>query len=344
VRVGLETIYGASVGIAGVEGLGQGDAVVVSGYRDSTGALDATRIDRDPVPGTSEVRGVASAVDLVAGRLRINELSVDFSAAGLDGFAAGMPTEGDTVFARGPQPIAGQPLVASLLGWRAAAVDAVPDENVDLEGLVTRFDSLADLEVAGQRVVTGENTEFAMSSPAEVARDAFLEVQGKLDAEGRLAAARVEVIPRADIEVEADIDGVDLAAGSIQLLGIEALTTARSRFEDDDGRQLGLADLRPGDGVELAGYYRDGRFTAVRVARDDDDGEVEIEGPVLDLAPPEFRIGGIRIVTDPLTEFDGDDASLTADEFFAIAAGRRVEVEGAWNGEFVRAEEVELED
>jgi hypothetical protein len=344
VRAGLETIYGASIGIAGIEGLGAGDAVVVSGYRDSTGALDATRIDRDPSPGTAELRGVASAVDPASGRLRINDLGVDFSAAALEGFASGAPANGDTVFVRGPEPAAGQPLVAGLLAWRPVAVDAVPEENVDLEGLVTRFASLTDLDVAGLRVVIGEATELVASAAAEIVLDAFVDVEGSLDADGRLAAARVQVIPRADIEVEARIDGVDLVAGTIQLLGIDAFTTARTRFEDDDGRQLVLADLRAGDDVEIAGYYWEGRFTAVRVARDVDDGQVEIEGPVMSLAQPEFHIGGIRIVTDSLTEFDGNDAPLTADEFFTIAEGRRVEVEGTWNGEFVRAEEVELED
>lgn len=344
IRAGLETIYGPSIGPDGLEALGSGDAIVVSGYRDSSGRLDATRIDRDPLPGTAEVRGVAREVDPVALSLRINDLRVDFSAAVLDGFASGMPVPGDTVFVRGPEPAPGESLRAGLLAWRPAAVDIAADENVDLEGLVTRFESLGDLDVAGQRVVIVAETEFVASTDQEVARDAFVDVEGRVDADGRLLVARMQVIPRADIDIEARIDGVDVAAGTIQLLGIEVFIDARTRFEEDDGLQLELADLRPGDGVEIAGYYREGRFTAVRVARDDDDDEVEIEGPAMDLAQPEFRIGGIRIVTDALTDFDGDDGPITGDEFFSIAEGRRVEVEGSWNGEFVRAEEVELED
>lgn len=345
VRVGFDTIYGPSIGANGFEALGVGDALVASGFRDSTGRLQATRLDRDDAPGTAEVRGVAEAVDAAAGTLRINGLVVDFSGAALEGFATGAPAAGDTVFVRGPQPPAGQALAADTLAARPAAVAASADENVDLEGLVTRFASLSDLDVAGLTVVIPAAAEFVASTPDEVVADALIDVEGVLDAQGRLEAVRVEVIPPADIEVEARIDTVNLDTGSVQLLGIEAFTTARTRFEDDDGRQLELADLRPGDAVQIAGYAREGRFTIVRLARDDDGGsEVEIEGPATQLAQPEFRIGGIRIVTDAATEFDGDDAALTAEAFFASGEGRRVEVEGSWNGEFVLAEEVEIED
>ena len=85
------------------------------------------------------------------------------------------------------------------------------------------------------------------------------------------------------------------------------------------------------------------RFIAVRVERDDDgDNEVEIEGPIGSVAAPESRIAGIRILTNTFTEFERDDETITAAEFFAIALGRLAEVDGTWNGEVVVAEDVEL--
>lgn len=347
VQVSLETIFGNSIAGGSLESLAQGDAVIISGFRDSAGRLDATRIDRDAAPGTAELRGQASSVDTAARTFRINGLTVSYGAATLEGFASGQPGDGDGVFVRGPSPAAGQPLVASLVAGRAVGVGAVVDDNVDLEGLVTRFASTADFDVSGQRVAVTSATEFVASSTADLAADVLVDVEGRVDASNRLQADRIEVIPRAGIEIEARIEGVDVEGGTISLLGIVVYTTPRTRFEDDDGRPLSLANLRAGDEVELAGYLRDGRLTAVRVERDDDDdndSEVEIEGPVSDLAPPEFRIGGIRILTDSRTEFEDGDRDLSAAEFFATAEGRVVEVEGSWTGEVVLAEEVEFED
>jgi hypothetical protein len=345
-QVGVEAIFGASVGPEGLAALQPGDAILVSGFRDSAGVLQATRIDRDPAPGTASVIGVANVVNQVAGSLLIGALSVDYSAAMLDGFAAGQPMPGDLLLATGVQPESDQPLIASHLALRSSGLGAVPDDNVNLEGLVTRYASSADFDVAGQRVITGANTQFVTAGTAGLGLDRLVDVQGRLNEGGRLVAVRVEVIPRANIEIEnARLDAIDTAAGTMRLLGIDVYTNARTRFEDDDGDQLTLAELRVGDSMAIAGYVRSGLFTAVRLARDDDDDdEVEIEGPASDLAPPEFRIGGIRILTDADTEFESDDGSLTAEEFFAMAAGRRVEVEGRWTGQVVLAEEVELDD
>lgn len=346
VQVGVDTIFGASIPSGDLEAMAAGDAIIVSGFVDSLGRIVATRIDRDPAPGTAELRGPVSGVDTAASRFDINGLVVDYSSATLDGFASGAPANGDTVFVSGPEPLTGESMVASLVSWRASGVDAQVEDNLIIEGLVTGFRSATDFEVAGQPVLTTGDTVFVGSSLARLGADALVSVEGSLDEQRRLVAVRVEVVPRADTEIEARIDGVDLEAGTIRMLGIDVYTTARTRYEDDDDdRPITIEALRAGDGVEIAGYFLDGRFTAVRVERDDEsDDEVEIEGPVNAVAAPEFRIAGIRILTDALTEFEWDDETLTAAEFFAIALGRLAEVEGAWNGEVVVAEEVELDD
>jgi hypothetical protein len=346
VQVGVDAIFGASIPAGDLEALAIGDAIIISGFVDSLGRIVATRIDRDPAPGIAELRGPVSGVDTVASRFDINGLVVDYSSATLEGFASGAPANGDTVFVSGPGPLAGEPLVASRVSWRAAGVDAEIEDNVFIEGLVTAFRSTADFDVAGQSVLTTGDTVYVGSSLSRLGRDALVSVEGSLDEQRRLVVVRVEVAPHADTEIEARIDGVDLEAGTIQMLGIDVHTTARTRYEDDDDdRPITLANLRAGDGVEVAGYSLDGRFIAVRIERDDEgDDEVDIEGPIGSVAAPEFRIAGIRILTNASTEFEWDDETITAAEFFAIALGRQAEVEGTWNGEVVVAEEVELDD
>lgn len=340
VRVTLATIYGDGLSSDGLLAIGVGDGLVISGFLDSAGRLQASRVDRDPAPGTAEIVGTVTGLDATGRRFNINGLVVDYAAASLDGFPGGGPADGETVRVRGPAPSGTGALVAAAVSWRAAGVVAAADDNVNVEGIVTRFGSAADFDVAGQRVLTTASTRYVATTAASLQADDFLDVQGERDGEGRLVAARIERLPPADTLIEARLDGVDAAAGTLQLLGITVHTTARTRFHDDDDERLSLADLRAGDAVEIAGYLSEGRFIAVRVELDDDgDDGVEIDGPVADLADPEFRIGGIRIVTDALTEFD--DTSRA--EFFSSGAGRRAEVEGRWTGTFVLAEEVELE-
>mgnify|MGYP005843593209 CR=1 FL=1 len=339
VRVGLETVFAPDISPGDIESLSVGDDLVVSAFVDANGQLRASRIDRDGSPGTAEVVGAVSAVDSVAKRFQLNALVVDYRTAVPSGFTGSDPSNGDLVRVTGPLPAAGSPLAATTLASRTPLVGAT-DDNVNVEGLVTRLASGADFDVGGQRVVTNASTAFVGTTSAALQVNDFVDVQGKRDATGGLVAVRVEAFPPADIQIEARLDAVDAAAGTLGLLGITVNTTARTRFVADDDGAFSLADLRAGDAVEIAGYVADGRFVAVRVENDDDGGEVEIEGPATDLADPEFRIGGIRIVTDALTEFD--DTSRA--EFFSTGAGRRVEVEGTWTGTFVLATEVELDN
>ena len=346
VQVGVDTLFGPSIPPEGLAALVVGDAVTVSGFVDSSGHVAATRVDRDAAPGTAEVRGPVSGLDVAATRFQVNGLAVDYGSAVLEGFPGGVPQDGDIVFVRGPSPLAGEPLVASLLAWRAAGVDAEVEDNVFIEGLVTAFSSTTDFAVAGQPVVTTANTVFVGNSLQRLGRDALVSVEGSLDAQQRLVAVRVTVVPRADTEIEAQVDSVDLEAGIIRMLGIDVYVNARTRYaDDDDDLPLSLASLRAGDGVEVAGYLLDGHFIAVRVERDDDGiGEVEIEGPIGALAEPEFRIAGIRILTDAFTEFERNDQTINAAEFFAEALGLMAEVDGQWNGEAVIAGKVELQE
>ena len=340
-RVGLETIFAPEISPGALESLSVGNDVIVSAFVDAEGRLRASRIGRDPSPGTAEVIGMVSDQDTAARRFRINGLVVDYSLSGL-GFPSLDPLNGNTVRVIGDLPAPGATLVAASIALRQPLVGG-PDENVNLEGLVTRFAGAGDFDVAGQRIVTNASTVFVGTTGASLKANDFVDVQGKRDAADGLVAVRIEGFPAPDIQMEARLDAVDVAAGTVGLLGITVHTTARTRFYDDDDERLSLADLRAGDEVEIAGYLTEGRFVAVRVERDDDTNpgsEVAIEGPVTDLADPDFRIGGIRIVTDAQTEFD----DISRSEFFGTATGRRAEVDGSWNGSYVQAEEVELDD
>ena len=347
VQVGRSTSFDDSISPRSLEGLAVGDRVEVSGLVNADGLISATRIERKPALATVEVKGSASAVDSNARRFSINLLTVDYSTAQLSNFAAGAPVNGDLVEAHGSLNAAGV-LIATRLERRSASLEGTTDDSADLEGLVTRYVSSVDFDVAGQRVTTTGATAYQGGVAANLALGANVEVEGGFDANARLIASRIEFRRESNVEISALVDSVNVTAGSLVVLGVTVRTNALTRFEDHSDADLprfSLADLRAGDYVELSAYDDGGGLLASLLERDDADDRIEVEGPASAVAAPEFTIAGIRITTNDQTEFrNNDGGSISAASFFAAAAGREVKVRGALVGNTVLADQAELED
>jgi hypothetical protein len=347
VQVGRATSFDDSISPRSLDGLAVGDRIEVSGLVNADGLIAATRIERKPASATVEVKGSASAVDSNARRFRINLLVVDYSTAQLSNFAGGTPVNGDLVEAHGSQDAAGV-LIATRLERRTASLEGTSDDSADLEGLVTRYVSSLDFDVAGQRVTTTATTAYEGGSAADLVLGANVEVEGGFAANASLVAARIEFRRESNVELAALVDSVNVAAGSLVVLGVTVRTNALTRFEDHSDADLprfSLADLRAGDYVELSAYDDGGGLVASLLERDDADDRIEIEGPASAVAAPDFTIAGIRITTNDQTEFrNNDGGSISAATFFAAAAGREVKVRGALVGNTVLAEQAELED
>jgi len=347
VQVGRSTSFDDSISPRSLEGLAVGDRVEVSGLVNADGLISATRIERKPALATVEVKGSASAVDSNARRFSINLLTVDYSTAQLSNFAAGAPVNGDLVEAHGSLNAAGV-LIATRLERRSASLEGTTDDSADLEGLVTRYVSSVDFDVAGQRVTTTGTTVYQGGGAANLALGANVEVEGGFDANARLIASRIEFRRESNVEISALVDSVNVTAGSLVVLGVTVRTNALTRFEDhsdEDLPRFSLADLRAGDYVELSAYDDGGGLLASLLERDDADDRIEVEGPASAVAAPEFTIAGIRITTNDQTEFrNNDGGSISAASFFAAAAGREVKVRGALVGNTVLADQAELED
>ena len=347
VQVGRSTSFDDSISPRSLEGLAVGDRVEVSGLVNADGLISATRIERKPALATVEVKGSASAVDSNARRFSINLLTVDYSTAQLSNFAAGAPVNGDLVEAHGSLNAAGV-LIATRLERRSASLEGTTDDSADLEGLVTRYVSSVDFDVAGQRVTTTGATAYQGGVAANLALGANVEVEGGFDANARLIASRIEFRRESNVEISALVDSVNITAGSLVVLGVTVRTNALTRFEDHSDADLprfSLADLRAGDYVELSAYDDGGGLLASLLERDDADDRLEVEGPASAVAAPEFTIAGIRITTNDQTEFrNNDGGSISAASFFAAAAGREVKVRGALVGNTVLADQAELED
>ena len=74
------------------------------------------------------------------------------------------------------------------------------------KGLVTRYVSSLDFDVAGQRVTTTATTVYEGGSAADLVLGANVEVEGGFAANASLVAARIEFRRESDVELSALVD------------------------------------------------------------------------------------------------------------------------------------------
>ena len=345
VLVDGNTSFGAGISPSALMGLQIGDSVEVSGYLDASGLIAASRVDLDDA-NTLELTGVVDSVDTASMLLTINQLTVDYSSATLDGFG-GDPAIGDRVEVRGASLGPGGELIATLLMLESDVLSGPEGSEANLEGFVTRFVSETDFDVSGQAVTTNQETTFENGGGNDLVLNARVEIQGEIDNTGRVLANQVKFILEGNVMIEAPIDSLDSANQLVQAAGVNIEVNAATRLEDkvQELRPFTFDDLAVSDFIKVSGF--EGGTTAViatlleRVGPED---KSKIKAVVASVSDPEFTIVGLTVITDAQTQFEADDMSITATEFFSIATGRRVEVSGTLVGNDFLAQEVELED
>lgn len=336
--------------LAGLSALVVGDLVEVSGLAAADGHIAATRIERKNSIATFQVIGTVADLDSTAHTFKVNALTVDYGTAMLDGFASGAPADGDAVEVRGA------PFDAATTTLTATRVEPAHDESteahhgdeVEREGLITRFGSATDFDVAGKAVTTTATTVYEGGTVDDLALNVRVEAEGTLDANDVLVADKIEIKKAGVAELKANITAVDATAGTVTLLGVTVTVTADTRLEDksDAGvEHFGLADLAVGDTVEVRGFENpigSGAITATRLERERPKTTVIVGGFFQATTAPEFTILGITIDATGATFAKDWRHSLTSDEFFAAAPGKVVFVSGTVNGTTVVADKVLL--
>lgn len=344
VVVTADTSFEDDISPRSIDGLIVGDIVEVSGHVRADGSISATRIELESPGDDFEVTGIVSNLDSAGFTFDINDLTVDYSAANLDDFPNGAPENGQRVEAKGNTLGAAGELIATEVELEDGGFDDADD--VELEGLITRFDSVADFDVAGIPVTTNGSTVFEDGTSANLALNVRIEVEGSIDGAGVLVADKIDFEEDGVLRVTANVEAVQ--GDQLTVLGITITTTVETEFEDDsdaDLRPFGIGDINVGDYLEVRGFDSAGDFIATRVERDDDDTDIELRGFVEDVNDPEFTILGVTVETNAGTQFeDINDAPIGAADFFSQANGSLVDVDGTLNNGRLIAEEVELED
>ena len=335
VLVSTDTSFGAGITPASLAGIAVGDILEVSGMPTSSGDIQASRVEREPAGSPFRVTGAASATDGMAKHLMINALLVDFSAAQLVGFMASGPKDGDRVEASGTTLGSAGELQATKLELRGGddfSGDA--DDNVELEGLVTRFASATDFDVSGHGVTTTSTTTYVGGMSTDLALNARIEVEGTVNTAGVLVATKVRFEPASATELVGQADAVDTVNGTVTVLGIPVSITSMTRFEDqsDEGvSTFSLADVHTGDWLKIRGDESpagSNMLVATRLERIGMQSGVRIAGTVKTATSPNFTILSVNIATTPTTDF----RSLSSTTFFMNLVGQLVWVKGSWDG------------
>jgi len=338
--------------------LNTGTVIEVSGLRTANANLRATSIRCRAATSELEVTGAVRAHSANQRRFRIGGLTVDYSQAQLQNFPGGQPTNGQTVEARGTTLTANgsgsgndsSTLLATRVEWRETRLPGGNGARVEVEGLVTRFASASDFDVAGQRVVAGAATRIRKCTlPLNLAPNTYVEVEGTVSGE-TLEATDLECRTASTLRISATIGSIDTAAGTVTALGVTIAIDSGTRMSDkSDARvsPLRLADLRVGDFIEVRGGpgATASSLVAAVFERDDPRTTAELRGTASAVAAPTLAVLGVPVTTNSATGFaDEGDADITVAAFFAAAAGRPVKIRGTALNSGVLADEAELEE
>lgn len=346
VTVSADTSFDDRITPASLTGVKVGDLLEVSGMPAADGTLHATRLEREPAGAGLQVIGTAASTDATAKTLKINALIVNYSAATLVDFPSTGPKDGDLVEANGASLDSAGVLQATRLELRTGkGLKADADGHMEIEGLITRFASATDFDVAGRPVTTSSSTTFEGGASGDLGLNVRVEAEGSINASGVLSAIKVQVGHPAEDRIAGQVDSVDASAGTVVILGIHISVDAMTRFEDHSSQNIetfSLTDVHSGDWLEIRGTPSSGSsnsVAAMRVDRLQPQSVVRLTGAIMSAAQPNFTILSTTIATTSATQFSN---GLNATTFFATPTGKIVSVKGSWNGTVLTSAQVQV--
>jgi len=345
------TVFDDSVSTQSLAGLYPGDVIEVSGFLNGNGEVVATYVESNAAGGEFELVGIITNLDTDNSTFNIGNQTIEFSTAVFEDFDGAQLADGDQVEAKGSTLDANNVLIAVKVELELD--DLVENDELELEGLISRFESANDFDVFGRGVTTSSTTVYEGGTVEDLALDVKVEVEGRINADGILVADKVEFKEVEDTRFEAVVDSVNFDASQLTVLGITIAITNTTQLEDDSELNemfFGLDDIVADvDFVEIRGKLEaDGSVTATRVERDDLEEEASVRGAVQSNDGDTFTlvIAGVTVLTNGETLYrDALGLNMTREDFFAAAlAGVEVEAEGQETDvSEITARELELE-
>ena len=266
-----DTSFSVRPGADSLADLQHGDVIEVSGHADSNGAVVATHISGADNGAEFDVTGVLTHVDESAYRLNVGTLEIDFSGATVDGFASGMPEVGQRVEVIASHMNGAGELVATWIQDAPSTIEAGTANDVEIEGLINRYESPWSFEVDGVPVTINWGTRFEGGWWFSFRPNAKVEIEGRFDSGGRLVADLVDFETGSTRQIAGLVESV---SGDVAVVdGVVIRVNAETEYEDNsdaDEHRFGIDDLRTGDHVRVRGYGEGADLIATRLERDDE--------------------------------------------------------------------------
>lgn len=348
VRVTPETSFDDSLGTS-FAALTVGLEVEVSGMPDASGNIVATRIEARHPGGTRfEAHGRIAELDAVTHKFKIGNLVIDYTSAVLQDFGSTQLANGLHVEVKGSLRNSAGELVATRIELRNPEPTSGSFRR-EIEGLVTRFVSATDFDVAGRAVTTTSSTVFEGGTAADLALNAKVEAEGTINASGVLVAVKIQFKRGNNAGLAGVVDAVTADStgftGTISVLGVTITVDSNTRIEDKSDAHMEsfrLSNIQVGDYVRVRGTEAAAlQLTASRLERRRASTDSWVRGTVRDALQPNMTVLGVPVVTTTATSFSG---GLTATQFFATANGRVVKVIGTETANSITARQVGSED
>ena len=177
VLVDSQTVIDSSIP-GGITSLAEGDILEVSGELDELGQIRATFLQKKETAGEFEISGLVFNKN--AATFMINNLTVQFSFAALNGFGGLEPANGDFVDVKGSEiDLVTGDLIAVEIEKKSLEHDE--GDSLEIEGFVTELngDRFTMTAVSGFLVVeTNDQTLFEHGVLADIQVGTRLEVEG----------------------------------------------------------------------------------------------------------------------------------------------------------------------
>lgn len=320
------------------------DVVEASGYRDDTGQLLATRIEKKSVfvPGTTEVELKGTVENLTDTQFDIGDFSVDYSTADLSEVPNATLTEGMFVEVEGT--LEGTLITASEVEEEDSLEDNFGvDSEVSVEGVVTDFVDNSSFKVAGVPV----DASNAVFSPQGITLENGMVVEAEGSWDGTTLDADEIELRGGDIRMRAQVESVSTTEETITLQFFGGTVTVsvdnQTSYEDGTGQleTMRLADINPMDFVRVEALETDSGLLATDVKRDELDDD-RLRAPVEAIDPNvSITLLGITYFTAGATFEEG---TLTEAQFYnLVQVGTVVQVDDDLVADGF-ADEVDLED
>ena len=345
VTIDAATVFESKVtSIATIGAVAAGNIVEISGYSSGTGTILATRVEVKKAALEAgeeiELKGVIAGLDATAQTFMLGALMVHYGDAKVEHtLADGLYVEVKSTTA----PVNGM-LTASKVeveGDGKKGVDGKSGDEFELEGVVSTVNSAkTEFVLNGQTVLVDSGTAFKNGSVDGIVVDAKLEVEGALNADGKLVADEIKFRHEGSIKIKANVEAIDTTAGTITVLGqtviVNSLSMVIGKQDDEVKHDFSLSTLAVGDSVSLHIAIENGKLVATKLEHDDHDNStpsVKLEGPVTAISgTTQVTIAGITVELSTLLDMT------------TVQVGDKLEITGLFSNGVLTANTAKIDD